>query len=146
MDESEFAKAEGMESLLNIDVGRQGRLLEKLEAEVRETHLLPPPSKSVGAKTLSVCGLLAVAIAACGDWRAHFVEARKGTPCSSTTICSEADLVGVPDSVCPPQGVYVRSGPHVMFQVKDKQRLTAQKQGAQPLMMLLSSPCRPCER
>jgi hypothetical protein len=33
--ESEVARSEGAESLLNIDVMRQGKLLEKLEAEVR---------------------------------------------------------------------------------------------------------------
>jgi hypothetical protein len=34
--------------------------------------------------------------------------------------------------------MYVRSGPHVMFQVKDKQKLIAQKQGAHHLPFFLS--------
>jgi hypothetical protein len=34
--------------------------------------------------------------------------------------------------------MYVRSGPHVMFQVKDKQKLIAQKQGAHHLPLFLS--------
>jgi hypothetical protein len=42
--ESEVARAEGAESLLNIDVMRQGKLLEKLEAEVRALH---PQSKFI---------------------------------------------------------------------------------------------------
>lgn len=74
--ESDVARAEGAESLLNIDVMRQGKLLEKLEAELRLLHV------EIGELTSMKQG----------------------------------------------RGMYVRSGPHVMFQVKDKQKLIAQKQ------------------
>lgn len=55
--ESDVARAEGAESLLNIDVMRQGKLLEKLEAEVRAYH--PNPILSYSAHPFRLAAITA---------------------------------------------------------------------------------------
>jgi len=87
--ESEVARAEGADSLLNIDVMRQGKLLEKLEAEVRALH---PQSK------FSFCSahpFRLAAITARRDRRAHIHEARKGRV-HSRHLFAEALHTGAP--------------------------------------------------
>lgn len=68
----------------------------------------------------------AAAPVACGSGRTHVDEARTSTEPPSQLVIPH---LGTSANCMVLQSMFVRSGPHAMFQAKDKQKLIAQKQG-----------------